>query len=81
MIQTFITDYFDRVNYKIEESGKKINSTNIINLTNKVNPLKNKIIIRGYNPETGSWHCTECGIDMGFCNPRQLCKKTYCENN
>jgi len=22
--------------------------------------------------------CLECGIDMGRCNPRQLCGKTYC---
>ena len=23
--------------------------------------------------------CTECGIDMGSCNPRQMCGKTYCQ--
>ncbi len=22
--------------------------------------------------------CVECGIDMGYCNPRQYCAKTYC---
>lgn len=22
--------------------------------------------------------CFECGVDMGICNPRQLCNKTYC---
>jgi len=22
--------------------------------------------------------CLECGVDMGDCNPRQLCGKTYC---
>ncbi len=22
--------------------------------------------------------CVECGIDMGECNPRQYCAKTYC---
>lgn len=22
--------------------------------------------------------CLECGVDMGECNPRQLCGKTYC---
>lgn len=22
--------------------------------------------------------CLGCGIDMGFCNPRQYCCKTYC---
>lgn len=24
--------------------------------------------------------CIECGIDMGECNPRQLCGKTRCLN-
>lgn len=24
--------------------------------------------------------CLECQIDMGDCNPRQLCGKTYCAN-
>ena len=24
--------------------------------------------------------CVECGVDMGYCNPRQYCGKTYCEN-
>jgi hypothetical protein len=37
-------------------------------------------ITKGYNPETDSWHCTVCGVDMGSMNPRQLCMKTYCEN-
>lgn len=23
--------------------------------------------------------CMECGVDMGECNPRQLCRKTYCD--
>jgi hypothetical protein len=22
--------------------------------------------------------CIGCGIDMGYCNPRQYCGKTYC---
>jgi len=25
-------------------------------------------------------YCTTCGQAMGACNPRQLCRKTYCEN-
>ena len=29
----------------------------------------------GYNGEN---RCLVCGIDMGYCNPRQLCMKTYC---
>ena len=24
--------------------------------------------------------CVECGVDMGYCNPRQYCGKTYCVN-
>lgn len=27
----------------------------------------------------GNW-CVICGEDMGITNPRQLCRKTYCEN-
>ena len=26
-------------------------------------------------------HCLECGIDMGECNPRQLCGKWVCDYN
>ena len=37
---------------------------------------KNKIY--GYNKKTNSWHCVECGEDMGPHNPRQLCCKSYC---
>jgi len=45
----------------------------------KKRKLEEKIF--GYNPQTNSWHCTVCGIDMGEFNSRQLCRKTYCENN
>jgi hypothetical protein len=24
--------------------------------------------------------CVACGVDMGFSNPRQFCRKTYCGN-
>ena len=24
--------------------------------------------------------CLICKVDMGYCNPRQYCRKTYCEN-
>lgn len=41
---------------------------------------KNKNKIYGYNSKTYSWHCVECGIDMGINNPRQLCGKIYCVN-
>lgn len=33
----------------------------------------------GYNAATGSWHCTQCGENMGPGNPRQLCRKSYCD--
>ena len=23
-------------------------------------------------------YCISCGVDMGSCNPRQYCRKTYC---
>ena len=29
----------------------------------------------------GTWHCTQCGTDMGPQNPRQLCGKTYCHED
>lgn len=45
---------------------------------NKKRKITSNDVIKGYNPETDSWHCTECGIDMGKCNPRQLCGKYYC---
>jgi len=38
-------------------------------------------IVKGFNEKTGSWHCLECGIDMGKHNPRQLCCKSYCALN
>lgn len=28
--------------------------------------------------ETKSNYCISCGIDIGYCNPRQYCCKTYC---
>lgn len=42
--------------------------------------LKNNKKIYGYNLKTYSWHCLECGKDMGSNNPRQLCGKYYCKN-
>jgi len=36
--------------------------------------------IYGYNMKTNEWHCMQCGISMGKHNPRQLCRKYYCEN-
>jgi hypothetical protein len=77
MKQKLMTEYFDNLN-------KKIKLNNVIesdNLIKSCNSIKLEEIIYGYNPKTNSWHCTLCGIDMGPSNPRQLCRKTYCENN
>lgn len=49
------------------------------NMTDFYFPLPQKKVF-GYNEKTHSWHCTSCGIDMGIHNPRQLCRKYYCEN-
>lgn len=39
-----------------------------------------KDVCFGYNDKTKSWHCSQCGIDMGINNPRQLCGKIRCTN-
>ena len=35
-------------------------------------------VTRGQHPVTKSWHCIECGEDMGINNPRQLCGTYKC---
>ena len=62
--QTYITQFF------IEKKEKEKEIENEKDIKNEK--------IRGYNPHTDSWHCTECGIDMGKMNSRQLCGKIYC---
>lgn len=37
--------------------------------------------IYGYDPLRNTWHCFECGLDMGSSNPRQLCGKYKCNNS
>jgi len=64
MNQKLITDFYKII--KFDKNNKNTNN------------LKKKIY--GYNSETDSWHCVECGIDMGINNPRQLCGKIYCVN-
>ena len=39
-----------------------------------INMVKQDII----NEEIDINRCVECGIDLGDCNPRQYCAKTYC---
>ncbi len=67
---------------KKELKQKKL--TDYYSLTNEKKEFNNKVIIQnvfGYNDKTDSWHCLECGEDMGPTNPRQLCGKSYCRNN
>lgn len=73
MNQKKITDYFRIENIKNNQKNQvkhNENSSNDIQETEE--------IIYGYNPKTGSNHCTLCGIDMGPMNPRQLCGKIFC---
>jgi len=47
-------------------------------ITNYFNNNITKIIIKGYNKKTETWHCISCGANMGKDNPRQYCYKSYC---
>lgn len=67
-VQTLITDYY----------GKKRKLSYDNNYLEESNRKNKKDKVYGYNPETDSWHCLECGVDMGPQNPRQLCGKYYC---
>lgn len=74
-IQTFVSDYYCIKKRKFSHyiDFCKINYFDEINDNNN---NKNKVC--GYNPESDSWHCLECGVNMGPQNPRQLCGKYYC---
>ncbi len=82
--QKLITDYFFSPNLywiSVPENLKKNNSEKEEQEQTQVKNDTNINIIRGYNPETDSWHCSECGVDMGSINPRQLCGKYYCKSD
>ena len=49
-----------------------------LNHENIIEDFKNSIV---QNQEGMMNCCLECGEDIGRCNPRQLCGKTYCYNN
>jgi hypothetical protein len=63
-------------------TNNNMKQTKIYDYYSKVIPLNNnkEKKVYGYNKETHSWHCINCGIDMGHNNSRQLCGKTYCSN-
>ena len=69
MKQSKITDYFAS-NFTNKHKMKQ----------SKITHYFTKKRIYGYNSITGSWHCTICGIDMGRNNPRQLCRKSWCDS-
>lgn len=69
--QSKLTQYYEKKR-KLPELTKSNEQTEID--TNK------KTKIHGYNFQTESWHCLECGEDMGPNNPRQLCGKYFCKN-
>jgi ribosomal silencing factor RsfS len=60
MRQSKITEYFVTIKNK---SKRKIQSliTDFVEIEQK----KNKQLVYGYNTQTESWHCLECGEDMG----------------
>ena len=39
-----------------------------------------KELVKEYEESEIKNLCIECGVDMGYCNPRQYCGKTYCMN-
>jgi hypothetical protein len=51
------------------------------NVYTNVELLKGKLIQLIKESQTSMVNrCLECGIDMGECNPRQLCGKVYCDS-
>lgn len=75
--QTSITEYFYLIGKRVSKKRKFYKQSSITKyLRYKVDNKK----VYGFNQKTNSWHCTECGIDMGYCNPRQLCGKIFCSN-
>jgi len=48
-----------------------------LNVSNIINDFKRSLLC---NREGMMNKCLECGVDMGRCNPRQLCGKTVCNS-
>lgn len=81
LVQTLITDYFPIViNKKLNKKRKFLQDNELYKSIYSDNLNKKIKVYGGYNPETDSWHCLECGDDMGPNNPRQLCGKYFCYN-
>lgn len=78
MKQKLITEYFKENKENKKRKISKITTSATITTSAISEKSVASNIIKGYNQNTDSWHCIECGIDMGSCNPRQLCGKTFC---
>ena len=86
MAQSKITDYFkNELNEEkvIEILRKKLNILQqnrdiYLDVENILDDFK-KSLIDNNNGIIN--RCTQCNVDMGQCNPRQLCGKTYCTND
>jgi hypothetical protein len=66
----YTSDYYTNESAIIKELkfSNNISKEMVIQLINKFSyGLKNRCIV--------------CGVDMGIHNPRQLCRKTYCDND
>lgn len=59
-----------------------------VNVTQNSKQAKTKQTVTGQKHKAaatefeydGKNRCLICKVDMGDCNPRQYCRKTYCEN-
>ena len=78
--QKLITEYFH--NYQNakrvsnnQASGGLSNSQTSGGLSNQNQKMD---IDNNQNEMEFQWVCLECGVELGYQNPRQLCCKTYC---
>lgn len=86
MAQSKITDYFKNnldEDKLVEILRKNLNQFRqnediYLYIDNIINDFKKSL--RDNNDGMVN-RCTMCNIDMGVCNPRQLCGKTYCRND
>ncbi len=65
------------ININANKNMNKVKSYKTTFITDYYKPKK----VYGYNLKTQEWHCLLCGVSMGKNNPRQLCRKSYCENS
>lgn len=72
---SFKDSSWENILYKLLQNIEKETST-YLNHDEIIEDLKFSI---KNNTEGTVNKCVECGIDMGRCNPRQLCGKTFCE--